>query len=123
MWLLAVSFNDLLLPAALGLLTFFLLRQSVRRFSDLRKRRQQRQQQRPPLRIAPEPTLPTAAGVAGEVELHDRARELMARIDSKAAALEHLLRRAAMETERLEQALRRAEAHADERSPRNPDNR
>jgi hypothetical protein len=120
MGLFAVSFNDLLLPAALGLLTFFLLRQSVRRFSDLRKRRQTRQEQRPQLRIAPEPTMPTGASVPGEVELHDRARELIARIDSKAAALEHLLRRAASETERLEEALRRAESRAEPRTPRDP---
>ena len=122
MGLFAVSFNDLLLPAALGLLTFFLLRKSVRRFADLRNRRQQRSPQRPQLRIAPEPSLPgplsVAGSVSGEVELHERARELMARIDSKTAALEHLLRHAALQTERLEQAIRRAESLADKEPPK-----
>jgi hypothetical protein len=106
MSLLAVHVREFVLPAVLGLLTFFLLRRSVRRFAQLRKR----ELEKPRLRIAAEPGAPVAASPPGEVELHERARELIARIDSKAAALEHLLRLAAAEADRLEEAVRRAES-------------
>lgn len=116
MWLLAFSVADFVLPAVLGLMTFFLLRRSVRRFAELRKRRQEPRR----LRIAPESSPPALANAPGEVELHERARELIARIDSKAAALEHLLRAAAVEAERLEEAVRRAESLAEKQRPASP---
>lgn len=106
MLLLAVQVSEFVLPAVLGLVTFFLLRRSVRRFAELRKRRPER----PRLRIAAEPSTTASTSPPGEVELHERARELIARIDSKAAALEHLLRAAAAEADRLEEAVRRAES-------------
>ncbi len=45
-----------------------------------------------------------------EVQLHDYSREVCARVDSKMAALEHLLRAAHEERLRLEAAI--AQAHA-----------
>ena len=45
-----------------------------------------------------------------EVQMHEYARDVTARIDSKMAALEHLMRAAHLETERLESAIARAEA-------------
>ncbi len=116
MWLLAVSVEEFVLPAVLGLVTFFLLQRSVRRFADLRKRRQEPRR----LRIAPESNPPALANSPGEVELHERARELIARIDSKAATLEHLLRAATIEAERLEEAIRRAESLAEKKPPTGP---
>ncbi|MFO0897280.1 MAG: hypothetical protein U0836_07640 [Pirellulales bacterium] len=116
MWLLAVSVEEFVLPAVLGLVTFFLLQRSVRRFADLRKRRQEPRR----LRIAPESNPPALANTPGEVELHERARELIARIDSKTATLEHLLRAAAIEAERLEEAIRRAESLAEKKPPAGP---
>jgi len=43
-----------------------------------------------------------------EVELHDQARELQAQIDSKITILEHLIRDARQQADRLEAAIERA---------------
>jgi hypothetical protein len=44
-----------------------------------------------------------------EVEMHDLARELQAQLDSKIAILEHLIRDATQQADRLEAAIDRAE--------------
>jgi hypothetical protein len=105
MLLLAVSLSEFLLPAVLGVVTFFLLQRSARRFSALRAR----DRKGPPPEAASDSTAALPELAQTEVELHERARELLARIDSKAAALEHLLRLAAAEADRLEEAIRRME--------------
>jgi hypothetical protein len=104
MLLLAVSPSEFVLPAVLGVVTFLLLQRSTRRFAALRAR----DRSGPPAAGDSSPELPKLA--QAEVELHEQARELLARIDSKAAALEHLLRLATAEADRLEAAIRRAEA-------------
>ena len=59
-----------------------------------------------------------------EVELHDQARELQAQLDSKIGILEHLIRDAEQQADRLEAAIGRAsemvQASGDVSSPQAP---
>lgn len=106
--LLAQIPSDVLFAAALGLLTFLLLRSSLRRY--------RRTKDDSLMACLPRPAsssnqggLSTPTDIARwEVQLHDQARELSAQLDSKMLALGHLTASAARQADRLEKAIANA---------------
>lgn len=70
-------------------------------------------------RFRPPTDAPSGAPLVGaprdiarwQVEMHDLARDLTAQLDSKMAALQHLVQQAGQESERLERALAQAREH------------
>ena len=96
----------------LALLTMLLLRRSLRYYRRTRKDQAKALQKKPatPTRSAV-PTLIDAPAevVQWQVEMHELARELKGELDSKLIALQTLIHSAREETERLEDAIERAE--------------
>lgn len=100
---------EVFFAGAIGVLTFLLLRMSVRRF--------RRTKNDSPIARLPRPEsslsnarISTPNDVARwEVELHDQARALSAQLDSKMLALGHLTVSAARQADRLEKAVAAAE--------------
>lgn len=111
MWLFALDMQQFVVPVMLGAITFWLLRRSIRRLAT-------GSGAATASATAPDVQSQNMAGLAKppgefdrwEVHMHDTARDLMARIDSKIVVLEQFIRQAAAEKERLEAAIAKAQA-------------
>ncbi|MEX0937514.1 MAG: hypothetical protein WDZ59_06605 [Pirellulales bacterium] len=82
--------------------TAYLLRRSYRRFGPSRDASPIAYVPRPGKGAAAQPSDPLAEIIRQEVHLHDAARELNARLDSKTSVLLHLVDRAEKQIQRLE---------------------
>ncbi len=105
MILLAKIPSEVLFAAALGLLTFLLLRMSLHRYRRTKNDRPITRLPRPASSLNPGGLNSPANIARWEVQLHDQARQLSAQLDSKMLALGHLTASAARETDRLEKAI------------------
>lgn len=112
MFPLANVYASMLFAAGCGLLTMILIRMTYKRLGKRNRRRNE-----PAIAAQPRPITPWAgahADVAArlnrqEVELHDRAREVTAQIDSKMILLRELIEQSQQQATRLEALLAEAE--------------
>ncbi len=94
--------NTLFLAVMVAITSWLMLRVFLKRRIDSRFKPPTEGQSAAPLVGAPKDVS------RWQVEMHDLARDLSAQMDSKMSALQHLIRQAADESERLERALNEA---------------